>query len=118
MDRHRKSPPSFVNIYFSGDVALPSNVTTVYHVPQYGKSTSVGANGAPLYTTSPVSTTQAFMFNTDERTVPYPGYTSVSEVNSKAPGIQLNSTCPRLQKRWRRDRSIGAKHIFPASPIV
>jgi hypothetical protein len=105
------SPPELREYLFSGDSGLPSTITTIYHIPQTGESTSAGANGAPLYTTSPVAPTQAFMFNTDERTVPYPYYTAAIYDGTKAPDSTQLYLSPLQEDNAQGNGYWGETHL-------
>jgi hypothetical protein len=81
------SPWELRQYLFSGYSQVPFTITSLMHVPLYGESTSVGTDASVLYTTSPVSMTQAFMFNGGTRTVLGNNFNN-SNINAKAPDSQ------------------------------
>jgi hypothetical protein len=97
---------------FVSGAGLPAGVTSMFHVLQYGESTSVGANGGVggLLTTSPVAPTQAFMFSPDHRTVVYPGYTAQSYDGTKALDPQQISFVPLQEEIAAAQTYWGESH--------
>lgn len=88
------SPPELRSYAFNAEVGVvPANITTIVHVPELGESTSVGTDAGALFTASPISTTNAFMFNGGIRLLGITDY-SLPELNVKAPDATQQTLIP------------------------
>ena len=115
------SPPELREYFFNAETGVvPSTITIFIHIPLTGEFTSVGTDAGTLYTTSPISTTNAFMFNGGTRLLGIASY-AFAELNVKAPDATQVTLQPLVEvdvNGWGETQLSGcAKSVLNIEPL-